>query len=112
MPVFVGVIFFVLLYIVIDFSRFLVAKKKEKEEPEALKTDAGGVLFVQGNKTYYCLPNGSRRKIADYAFDLNPGSKDMNMFTGIMNKARSEMQAEASNKRKAAINNIVELAKQ
>lgn len=97
----------VIVFLIADFSVF-AAKSKG---PEGYKTDAGGVLFVQGNTTYYQMPSGARRKIADYAFDLTPGSRDLNMFLGILNKARSEVQAEASSKRKAAIKNMIEVAK-
>lgn len=97
----------VVLFLISDFSVF-AAKSKPAE---GYKVDAGGVLFVQGNATYYKMPSGARRKIADYAFDLTPGSRDMNMFLGILDKANREMKAEASNKRKAAIKNMLEVAK-
>lgn len=106
-----GWIFFIALLVIVfliaDFSVF-AAKSKG---PEGYKTDAGGVLFVQGNTTYYQMPSGARRKIADYAFDLTPGSRDLNMFLGILDKANREMKAEASNKRKAAVKNMIEVAK-
>lgn len=89
-----------------DFHRFA----KKKKIADALGTDAGGVLFIQGRKTYYKKTNGTRRKIADYAFDLNPGSPDMEMFTRIMEQARTEMQRDASDKKAAAVRAMKEVA--
>ena len=94
-------------FVAIDIARFAKASK-----PDGVKVDAGGVLFVQGNATYYRLPSGQRRKIADYPFDLTPGSDDMRAFLGVMDKALRDKQAEASNKRKAALNNMAKVAKE
>ncbi len=108
-----GYILFILLFLVVayiffDFMRFA---GKSKEERKGTKVDAGGVLFIQGSRTYYLMPNGSRRKIADYPMDLTPGSADMNAFTRIMAKAREEKITEATAKKKSAVANMIKVAK-
>lgn len=92
----------VLVYFGIDFFRFSSKRKEAAKKVDGYMTDAGGVLFVQGNRTYYQMPNGVRRKIADYAMDLSPGSRDMAMFTQIMDEARRQKEAQDTNDRKAA----------
>jgi hypothetical protein len=93
-----------------DMLRFRVAQKRA-ENPEALATAAGGTLFIQGGKTYYNLPKGERRKIADYAMDLRPGSPDMVMFKRIMQQAADEHAIEVSETKTEAIANMREVAK-
>jgi len=102
--VIVGLVVFLLISLGIDFTRFIQGKNKEAEsnDPQGLKCDSGGVLFVQGNKTYYNMPKGERRLIAEYAMDLTPGSRDMNMFLATMEQARKEKINEARNERKEA----------
>lgn len=102
---------FVLLagFICWDFLRFARAKKKA-EKPDGVFVDAGGVLFIQGNKTYYNMPNGVRRRIADYAMDLTPGSPDMVTFTNIFENARRQKADDDRNKRKEAIEFMQEVA--
>ena len=95
----------------VDFAKFVRGKRKQ-EKTDALKCDSGGILFVQGNKTYYNMPNGERRKIADFAMDLTPGSPDMREFTLLMEQARKEHDIERSNDRKAAKLNMVKVAKE
>ena len=73
---------------------------------------AGGVLFIQGGKTYYNMPNGVRRKIADYEMDLNPSSPDMRQFTECMETARREHNAEERVKRVNAKREMVKVAKE
>ena len=85
-----------------DFLRFFTKRKTAAEKVDGYMTDAGGTLFVQGNRTYYQMPNGVRRKIADYAMDLTPASRDMAMFTQIMDEARRQRAAQDTNDRKAA----------
>lgn len=92
-----------------DFLNF--RRSNAGEKVKGLECDAGGIVFVEGTKTYYRMPDGSRRKLADYAFDLTPGSKDMNMLTGILEQARKAKQEEASVDRKAAIKNMQDVAK-
>jgi len=106
-----GLLAIVFIWVLIDFFRFRKAKAKGKQKAKAANTDAGGTLFVQGNRTYYNMPNGVRRKIADYPMDLNPGSADMNMFTGIMNQARKESHDESRKAKAQAIRNIGAVAK-
>lgn len=72
-------------YLAIDF--FIFRKRAIREERQGIATHAGGLLFIEGNKTYYTLPKGTRRKIADYAMDLSPGSVDMQKFETIMKRA-------------------------
>ncbi len=94
-----------ILFLGVDFTRFVKGKAKESSKddgPKGVKVDAGGILFVQGNRTYYNMPNGTRRKIADYAMDLSPGSRDMNMFTATLDQARKLHQNEQRNIRKEA----------
>lgn len=94
----------VVILLGIDFTRFVIAARKEpkKNEPMGVKVDAGGILFVQGRKTYYQMPNGTRRKIADYPMDLKPGSRDMNMFLSMMDQARKLKENEGRAARKQA----------
>lgn len=84
-----------------DMLRFHVAQKRAAD-PKALGTPAGGTLFIQGGKTYYQMPKGARRLIAEYAMDLRPESPDMVRFKGIMQKAADEHAREvAESKAKA-----------
>lgn len=104
-------IIFAAIFLGIDFTRFVKAVGKEKkDELNGVKVDAGGVLFVQGNRTYYQMPNGERRKIADYAMDLTPGSRDMNMFTATLDQARKLHATEQRNVRKEAKQAMEKLA--
>lgn len=96
--------------VVFDMARF--AKKKAKaENPTAGLTDAGGVIYVQGGKTYYRLPKGEIRKIADYAFDLRPGSPDMIMFLDVLDMAKKEHATEVAAMKAEAVKNVKELGK-
>ena len=103
--------FIIAAVIVFDMLRFHVAQKRAAN-PEALGTAAGGVLFIQGGKTYYNLPKGERRKIADYAMDLRPGSPDMAMFKRIMQQAADEHAKEVAETKTDAVANMRELAKE
>lgn len=81
-------------WLLFDMARFGRAKHKA-EHPKAGIADAGGLLYIQGGKTYYKMPkSGTIRKIADYPMDLRPGSPDMVEFTRIMDQARAEHMAE------------------
>jgi hypothetical protein len=93
----------------IDFIRFGRAKARQSKVG---KCDSGGTLFIMGGKTYYTMPRGQRRKIADYPLDLTPGSADMNQFTSIMEQARDEIHKEAKRSKMAAVSNIKELARE
>ena len=106
-----GMLLFAGLWVLIDFQRFRVAKKKAATKAKEVGTDAGGILLIIGGKTYYDMPNRVRRKIADYPMDLTPGSADMNQFTAIMEQARKESHEEASNQRKKALRAMHEVAK-
>ena len=82
------------IWVAVDIARFGMAKHKA-EHPKAGIADAGGLLYIQGGKTYYKMPkSGTIRKIADYPMDLRPGSPDMVEFTRIMDQARAEHMAE------------------
>jgi hypothetical protein len=94
-----------------DMLRFHVAQKRA-ENPDKIGTAAGGVLFIQGGKTYYTLPKGERRKIADYAMDLRPGSPDMAMFKRIMQQAADEHAKEVADTKTKAMANMREVAKE
>ena len=95
-----------------DMFRFAKAKH-DAEHPKAGIADAGGLLYVQGNKTYYKMPkSGSIRKIADYPMDLRPGSPDMVEFTRLMNQAREEHLADVKESKVAAVQNMREVAKE
>ena len=88
--------------VMFDFLRFSAKRKKSAKKVDGYQTDAGGVLLVQGRRTYYIMPHGVRRKIADYPMDLSPGSRDMAMFSQIMDEARRQKDAQDTNDRKAA----------
>lgn len=111
---FVCILVCVILYKGIDFTRFVVLKKEQqrRDKVDGLQCHAGGVLFVQGGKTYYNMPNGVRRIIAEYAMDLTPGSPDMMQFTECMETARREHNAEERRKRVQAKKAMVEVAKE
>lgn len=99
----------VVLFLGLDFTRFVKANSKE-EKKNGVQCNSGGVLFVQGRKTYYQMPSGTRRKIADFPMDLTPGSKDMNEFTRIMEQAAKERINEDRNLRKKAKENMIGVA--
>jgi hypothetical protein len=105
------VCFIAACFIVFDMLRFHVAQKRAADH-KALGTAAGGVLFIQGGKTYYSLPKGERRKIADYAMDLRPGSPDMAMFKHIMQQAADEHSKEVADAKSGAMANMREVAKE
>jgi hypothetical protein len=111
---FYGFIVFLVVVVVIllgiDFTRFIVAKNKTGE-PMGVKCAAGGILFVQGRKTYYTMPGGERRKIADFRMDLKPGSKDMNEFTRIMDQAARSNINEGRESRRKSKESMQKLAK-
>jgi len=100
------------IVVIVDMIRFGRAKHKA-EHPKAGIADAGGLLYVQGNKTYYKMPkSGSIRKIADYPMDLRPGSPDMVEFTRLMNQAREEHLADVKESKVAAVQNMRDVAKE
>ena len=100
------------LIVAAGFVRFAIASRKEAKKADGYKTPAGGDLIVQGGKTYFILPSGQRRKLADYAMDLTPGSKDMARFEAIMAEAHRQHEAEKSNERKASISMMHDVAKE
>jgi hypothetical protein len=100
----------VVAYVAYDLYRFTKASKGKT--PDGIKVDAGGVLFVHGGKTYYQMPKGVRRKIADYPMDLRPGSPDMNMFTLTMDNARADFVKDKEAQRKEAAVNMRKIAKE
>ena len=109
---FIGVMMILLgVFLFQDFARFSYRRARALKKDEGYMTDAGGYLFVQGRKTYYTMPNGTRRKIADYPMDLTPGSADMNMFTSTMDQARKETANAARVMRKEAKANMEAVAK-
>ena len=99
------------LFILADMLRFRKAQKVA-EKPEALGVDAGGVLFIRGGKTYYKMPKGTDRKIADFPMDLRPGSVDMNRFTRILDEARKAHDADVAESKAEADKNMREVARE
>ena len=106
-----GLFVLLVVFLGVDFTRFIVARTKT-DEPMGVKCAAGGILFVHGNRTYYNMPNGVRRKIADYAMDLTPGSRDMNMFSAIMDQAAKEKINEGRVERKKSKEAMESVAKE
>lgn len=101
-----GVLILAFLFVGGDFIRFSVKRAR------AGNTDAGGMLYVQGKKTYYRMPSGEVRKIADYPFDMTPGSEDLNAFTSIMDQARTEAHEAEKARRAEALRAIKLVAKE
>lgn len=102
-----------LIYLLYGFALFAIRSKREaKVGPAGVKVHAGGVLFVEGSKTYYTMPNGQRRKIADKPLDLSPGSADMVQFTAVLNKAYAEHQAEKDEENKRTVKTMHEVARE
>lgn len=100
-----------IIFLGLDFTRFVVAKGVNDRQ-NGVKCNSGGILFIQGRKTYYQMPGGTRRKIADFRMDLTPGSKDMNEFTRIMEQAAKESITEGRAMRKDAKANMLKVAKE
>lgn len=103
--------FILALTVGLDMFRFGRAKEFA-ENPKAAKSAAGGFLYVQGGKTYYKMPKGNVRKIADYAMDLRPGSVDMVRFTDILNQAAEEHAQEVREAKEKADAAMREVAKE
>ena len=112
--IFVVLVAAFIIWLGISFTYFATQKNKQDKRAKAdgLQCHAGGVLFVQGGKTYYNMPNGVRRKIADYEMDLSPGSGDMLQFTECMETARREHNAAERVKRVNAKKAMTKLAKE
>jgi hypothetical protein len=87
-------------------------RTKAADNPDALGTPAGGVLFLKGDKTYYQMPKGPIRKIADFRMDLRPGSPDMARFKKIMQQAADEHAQEVAESKIKADENMREIAKE
>jgi hypothetical protein len=102
----------VIAYIAAGFVAFAVRSRREANSSESVKTHAGGALFVEGGKTYYTMPSGQRRKVADYPMDLTPGSADMIQFTAVLDKAYAEHMADKDKSRKAAVKAMHEVARE
>lgn len=91
--VIIALIFVALLALVaVDFSRFKKARRSEKSTAAACHS--GGILSIESNATYYTMPNGVKRKLADYPMDLDPKSKDMQLFSRLMDQANRERESE------------------
>ena len=101
-----------LLYLVVSFARFAAARKAEAKAPDGVKTHAGGDLIIQGGKTYYVMPSGQRRKIADKALDLRPGSPDMLEWTRVLERAYAEHMADKDEEHKQTVKTMREVAKE
>ena len=97
--------------IVVDMLRFR-KRTKASENPEALGTNAGGTLFLKAGRTYYQMPKGPVRKIADFPMDLRPGSPDMARFTKIMQQAADEHAQEVAEAKAKADSNMHLVAKE
>lgn len=100
-----------IVFLGLDFTRFIVAKGVN-DRLNGVKCNSGGILFVQGRKTYYQMPGGQRRTIANFPMDLTPGSKDMNEFTRIMEQAAKEKIVEDRQARFDAKANMSAIAKE
>jgi hypothetical protein len=81
--------------ILADMLRFR-KRSKAAENPNALGTPAGGTLFLKAGKTYYQMPKGPIRKIADFRMDLRPSSPDMARFKKILQQASDEHAQEVA----------------
>jgi hypothetical protein len=101
-----------LLYLVVSFARFAAARKAEAKAPDGIKTHAGGDLIIQGGKTYYVMPSGQRRKIADYPMDLTPASPDMQRFEAVLAEAYKKHMAEKDEMHRKAVESMHEVAKE
>lgn len=97
---------------VVGLLRFAAARKAEAEAPDGVKTHAGGDLIIQGGKTYYIMPSGQRRKIADKALDLRPGSPDMLEWTRVLERAYAEHMADKDEEHKQTVKTMREVAKE
>ena len=93
----------------IDMLRFAIAKRRA-ENPKAIRVHAGGEVYLQGGKTYYRLPKGEVRKIAEYPMDLRAGSRDMMRLTSIMDQAHDEHERERAAQRAQADKAMREIA--
>ena len=98
-----GLLLITALYVALDFLSF---RRRAKREGNGVRVHAGGLLEVSGGKTYYVLPKGERRKLADYPFDLTPGSADMQKFEMIMAKAYEENEKAKAQAEKDAVTNM------
>jgi hypothetical protein len=105
-----GVCLVTAVWIVADMLRFRRAQKRA-QAPDALGVDAGGTLYLESDRTYYRMPNGSVRKIADYRMDLRPGSPDMNMFTTVLDEAAAVHAKEVAAMKAAAVVNAKAVAR-
>lgn len=76
------------VFMIFDFARFM--RKRMADKATEASCHSGGNLIIDSSKTYYVMPNGERRKLADYPMDLDPKSKDMRMFAAIMEQAHKE----------------------
>jgi hypothetical protein len=105
-----GVCLVTAIWIVADMLRFRRAQKRAAD-PEARAVDAGGTLYLESDRTYYRMPNGTVRKIADYRMDLRPGSPDMNMFTTVLDKAAKEHDQAVAEMKAEAVRNAQAVAR-
>lgn len=106
MKIILGILFVAIitaLYVAIDFLAF---RRRARREENGVPVHAGGLLSVSGGKTYYTLPKGERRKLADYPFDLTPGSADMQKFETIMARAYQENEKIKAQAEKDAVTNM------
>lgn len=102
---------FIAAWIILDMVRFRGAQKRA-EDPTAAQTNAGGTLYIESDRTYYRMPSGTVRKIADYRMDLRPGSPDMNMLTAVLDQAAREHEQEVAAKKAEALKNVRAMAKE
>jgi len=104
-----GLLLITALYVALDFLAF---RRRAKREENGVRVHAGGLLSISGGKTYYTLPKGERRKLADYPFDLTPGSADMQKFETIMAKAYEENEKAKAQAEKDAVTNMHVVARE
>lgn len=94
------------VFVVFDFIRFNRSRNKEKATSAACHS--GGTFIIDSNKTYYVMPNGERRKWADYPMDLNPKSADMALSAKIMEQAYREHELEKIKTMQAVAKEVTE----
>ena len=100
--VLVGLVVLLVVSVIADFRKFMKNRRGSSE----------CVLIVKSNRTYFRMPSGKLRRIADYAMDLTPGSADMNMFSNLADRAYQEHENEKRGQKLAAAENMKELAKE
>ena len=98
-----------MVMVLLDFARFSRGKAKQATSAHC---HSGGNIVIRAGRTYYTMPNGVERKIADRPMDLAPSSNDMRMFTAIMDKAHREYQDEQRASKRKEYRSMENIAKE